>query len=151
MLGYWKALSRSVKTHCVGKEAEVTHSLHLLARCCTSIKVKWAWNNTTFCLHFCLLNAGVSVILLVSAFMCTREGTLCPTGHMSCARATEGGQLSGFVLSMGHHLIPLQSRDWDRAPETTATNCSLSVRQTGGRGSYVGGIHAVDPYSRLSS
>lgn len=42
--------------------------------------------------------------------VCTRS-RLHPTGRMSHARATEGVQLSSFVLSMGHHLIPGQSRD----------------------------------------
>lgn len=95
----------------------------------------------TFYLHFCLFEClCVSVILLVSAFMCAHMCRLCPKGHMSRASATEGGQLSSFVLSMGHHLIPVQSRYRDRASETTATNCSLSVRQMGGWGSYVGGV-----------
>lgn len=46
----------------------------------------------------------------VRAYVCTRS-RLHPTGRMSHARATEGVQLSSFVLSMGHHLIPGQSRD----------------------------------------
>lgn len=46
----------------------------------------------------------------VCAYVCTRSH-LHPTGHMCHARATEGVQLSSFVLSMGHHLIPGQSRD----------------------------------------
>lgn len=75
----------------------------------------------------------------VYTYVCTGS-CLCPAGHMSRASATEGGQLSSFVLSMRHHLIPVQSRDRDRASETTASNCSLSVRQMGGRGSYVGGV-----------
>lgn len=70
----------------------------------------------------------------VYTYVCA-GGRLCPTGRMSRASAAEGGQLSGFVLSMGHHLILAQSRDRDGASETTATNCSLSVRQMGGRGS----------------
>ncbi len=87
-----------------------------------------------------------SMIVLVSAFMCTCMCTgscRCPAGHMNRASATEGGQLSSFVRSMGHHLIPVQSRDQDRASETTVSNCSLSVRQMGGRGSYVGGVLSI--------
>lgn len=85
------------------------------------------------------------MIALVSAFtcahMCAQEAArLCPTGHMSRASAAEGGQLSGFVLSMAHHLIPAQSGGRDRASETTATNCSLTVGQMGGRGCCVGGV-----------
>lgn len=45
---------------------------------------------------------------------------------MSRASATEGGQLSGFVLGMAHHLIHAQSRGREGASETTATDCSLS-------------------------
>lgn len=59
---------------------------------------------------------------------------------MSHASPTEGGQLSSFGLSVGHHLIPVQSRGRDGASETTVANCSLSVRQMGGRGSHVGGV-----------
>lgn len=42
---------------------------------------------------------------------------LCPTGRMSHASETDGGQLSSFVPSMGHHLIRVQSRGRDRASE----------------------------------
>lgn len=83
----------------------------------------------------------VSMIVRVSAVMCARaqEAACAWRGHMSCAAATEGVQLSGFVLSTGHHLKPGQSREETGPLKTTTHNFSLPVRQIWGRGSYVGG------------
>lgn len=54
---------------------------------------------------------------------------LFPEGHMDCANTTEGGQLSSFVISRKHLLIPVQRTDGVRVSATAATYCSLPVRQ----------------------
>lgn len=149
MFGYWKALSRSVKTHHEGKRDR--HDTAYIHSYTVSVQSKWNQRGTSVrhfvcisaCLNACVCERDYACRCIhVDTYVCTGSRQ-CPTGHMSRASKTEGGQLSSFVLSMGHHLIPVQSRGRDGASETTATNCSLSVRQMGGRGSYVGGVRGI--------
>lgn len=69
----------------------------------------------TFCLHFSHC---------IGVYACVH---LCP--------------LEGVNFRTSSH--PCTKHDWNRASETTATNCSVSVRQMGGRGSHVGGVNSV--------
>lgn len=59
--------------HHVGNETEMTHRLHLPVHCFSSAKMKQAWNRAgRFVCISARLNARVcvSMIMLVSAFMC---------------------------------------------------------------------------------
>lgn len=71
------------------------------------------------------------MIMLVSALMCVRrKRPLSDAG---------GVQLSKLVASMGEHLSSAR-RTGEGASETTASSCSHTGGQMGGKGFYGGGV-----------